>query len=168
MAVISFDSFDPFDQSDSINSLIGQYKEVRMSWMTTNLYDFRIVLLNLLNTLIWIYLFTVQHSILITAYQHVLIPHNTCVINFSRVINLKQQLIREWLKDVNILVEWCRNYKMLLGHVNGVWYCQPMIVVIGAINLKCCSWLSKNLFVWVSRKLYLLYDVQVTGRVAHV
>lgn len=167
MTIIALDGFDTFKKANGIHTIIGEYEEIEMSGHTVHLEYFWVVLFNLLNRLIGIDLFTVKSTILVGCDQHMLIPYYRSVVDFAGIVEFKQELVRKRFKDINVLIKWCGYHQMLFGYINSVGNGETMVVVIGAVNLECCSRFGKWLFItWC--QLDFLYYMEISCRISHV
>jgi hypothetical protein len=66
MAIIAFNSFDPFEKTNCINSIVCEDEEIKVAWHAVDLKDFGVVLFNLFNGFVRVYLFAVNGSILVS------------------------------------------------------------------------------------------------------
>ena len=65
MTIIAFDSFDTFEKSNCINSIVCEDEEIKMARHAVDLKDFGVVLFNLFNGFVGVYLFAINGSILV-------------------------------------------------------------------------------------------------------
>ena len=123
MTIVAFYSLDTFQESNSINTLIGQNKQIHVSVHAVNLMYFGVVFFDFLNRFIGVDLFTVNGAILVGCNEHILIPNNCGVIDFSGVVKFEKELVRKCLENINVLIKRGGDNEMLLGNINCIRNC---------------------------------------------
>lgn len=119
------------------------------------------ILTKLVNSTVRVDLDAIEAALLITRNKHALIPDNSREVAFAGVREFEDNFVGEGLVGVNLLVEGCSDYQVLLRHIQNAADVQSVVPKVALLDLKsshCC---------FTALNFYLPHNVKTTHRITN-